>query len=468
MLTASHQSDLEGRRAYIYLNPEIQNVVNEHLEITQDPEFHRLLFVLDRLIKNAKIESNQTVYEIRSRIEQAIGNYQIFIAGKKVSRNEVRQILRFEDDPKLRLEAMHCYDELSRLVERDVKQMVIERNLIAQAMGYEHYGELGLLLQGLSHSQLCDWFTSIRQSTDSIYREHINRSAARLNQSSLHPQDLSYAFHRLNTFPDQYFPSQKLSEAIFWLGERINITDALSRVRFDYVDIPFQGICVTIHVPDDIRILIDPADGHSDYVTYFHEVGHAMHSSYMHQPYHIFRDEPGPFCEGMAQTLARFVEDPEFLNHFVNLPDEFVRMSKLSWGIYNIYYMRTLITQAEFEWEMYAHPQADLLEVWRAVQVENLKVPANETIAWANNIYWASYPFYLQNYLVAEMIASQTHLALQKSFGRAVHPDSGQWLKQTYWNPGGSVEWSDKIAQATGTPLSPDQLIQEMTWGHAL
>ncbi len=466
LLTASHQSELEGRRAKIYLNPQFQDIVEEYLNTTSNTEFRRLLLVLDRAIRLAKVESNQEVYAIRSRIEQAIGSYEISIGGKKAVRNEVRQILRFADDPKLRLAAFHCFDELSRSVEKDVKEMVVQRNSIARQMGYSHFGELGLALQGLSRDQLKEWFTAIVGSTASIYQSYLEDSARRLNQPALHLQDLAYTFYKFNSLPDEYFPSKKLSEAIFWLGERIRITEALARVRIDHADIPFQGICVTIHVPDDIRILVDTAESQADYGLFFHEVGHAMHSSYIYQPYHLFRDEPGPFCEGMAQTMARFADDPEFLVSFANVPEPLLRTNSRMWRASNIYHMLTLITQAEFEWQMYSNPETDLLDAWRTIQSEYLRVPAQDSLAWANNMYWASYPFYIQNYLVAEMIASQTHHTLNKTFGHSIHADAGDWLGRNYWNPGGSVEWSEKIANATGAELSTDQLILELVKGY--
>jgi hypothetical protein len=466
LLSPSDQSDLEGRRANIYLNQDIQNIVGEFINTTKDPEFHRILFVLDRLIKYAKVESNQSVYQLRSRIEQAVVNYPITIAGKKVTRTNIRQILRSEKDTKLRIEAFHCYDELSRLVENDVKELVVLRNSIAQEMGYAHFGDLGLILQGLNQTQIVEWFTAIIQETDSIYQSFLIESAEKLSISSLQLHDLSYAITQFKTLPDSYFLSNRLSESIYWLADRINITDALSRVRLDYIDIPFQGLCVTIHVPDDIRILINPADGHTFYVTFFHEIGHAMHSSYMTQPYHLFRDEPGPFCEGMAQTMARFVDDPEWLLSFAKLPEKLAEKYKLIWRTYNIYHMRTLITQAEFEWKMYAEPVSNLLNSLQTIQHEYLKVPSAETRAWADNIYWASYPFYVQNYVVAEMIASQTHLSLRKIFGHAIQEECGAWLAQNYWNPAGSIEWSDKILHSTGTVLSPDELILELVQGY--
>ncbi|HBG74807.1 MAG: hypothetical protein A2X25_07040 [Chloroflexi bacterium GWB2_49_20] len=466
LLSASDQFDLEVRRTNILLNKEIQDIVNEFLNTAENPVFRRVLLVLDRLIKDARVESNPSVYKLRSKIEQAIVNYPITIAGRKASRTDIRQILRTEKDIELRQEAFHCFDKLSELVEKDVKELVHRRNHIAQEMGYAHFGDLGLMLQGLSRTQLNEWFGSIIQKTDSTYQSFLSESAERLHQSNLYPQDLLFAVTQFKSLPDEYFTTTKLTKSIQWLADRIKLTEALARVRIDFVDIPFQGICVTIHVPDDIRILINPSNGQSYYSTFFHEIGHAMHSSFITQPYHLFRDEPGPFCEGMAETMARFVDDPEWLLNSANLPEEIAKQNKSIWRTSTVVHMRTLISQAEFEWRMYAEPEADFLNVFQTIKADYLKMPSDATLAWADNSYWTSYPFYVQNYVVAEMIASQTHLALRKFLGHTITAESGAWLAQNYWNSGGSIEWSEKILRSTGAILSPDELILELTKGY--
>jgi Peptidase family M3 len=465
LLSASNQFDLEVRRANILLDHKIQDIVDGFMNTAEDPLFRRVLVVLDRLIKYSKVESNQAVYQVRSKIEQAIVNYPIMIAGKRTTRTDARQILRTEKDAILRQEALHCYDGLSRLVEADLKELVLRRNSIAQEMGYEHFGVLGLGVQGLSRAQLKEWSDAIIQKTDSMYQSFIIESAEKLNQPRLRPQDLSFALTQFKTLPDIYFTSDKLIESIVWLADHLKLSEAVSRVRIDFVDIPFQGLCVTIHVPDVIRILINPSDGHSYYSTFFHEIGHAMHSSHITQPYHLLRDEVGPFCEGMADSMARFVDDPEWLLNWGKIPEEIVKQNKSVWRFSEMYEMRRLISLADFEWLMYADPEADLLNVFQSTRLDNLKVPSQETIAWADNSYWSSYPFYAQNYLVAEMIASQTHLTLRKLFGHVIQPESSTWLAQNYWNAGGSIEWGEKILQATGAYLSPNELILEMTKG---
>lgn len=465
LLSSSNQFDLEVRHAGILLDHKIQEVVDDFINTAEDPLFRRVLVVLDRLIRYSKVESNQSVYQIRSKIEQAIVNYPIIISGKKTTRTDARQILRTETDGKLRLQALHCYDDLSRLVQADLKELVLRRNSIAREMGYEHFGVIGLGVQGLSRELLKSWFEPILQKTDSMYQDFLVESAQKLKQPRLNPQDISYALTQFKTLPDVYFTSDKLIESIVWLADRLKLSEAVSRVRIDFVDIPFQGLCVTIHVPDVIRILINPSDGHSYYSTFFHEVGHAMHSSHISQPYHLLRDEVGPFCEGMAESMARFVDDPEWLLKWGKIPEGIVKQNKSVWRVGEIYEMRRLISLADFEWQMYADPEADLLNVFQGAREANLKLSAQETIAWADNSYWSSYPFYAQNYLVAEMIASQTHLTLRKLFGHAITPESSNWLKENYWNIGGSIEWGEKIRRATSANISPDELILEMIKG---
>ncbi len=212
LLSPVDQVDLEARRAAIFLDPKIQAIIETYINSTRDPVFRRLLLVLERLIKYSRVESNSSVYQVRSRIEQAIINYPITIAGKKATRTDARQILRTEKDGKLREAAFHCYDELSHQVQDDLKTLVLLRNSIAQEMGYAHFGVLGLGVQGLTWAQLNEWFDDINVLTESMYRAFLAESTEKLHQDRLHPQDLLYAMTAFKTLPDSYFPSDKLIE----------------------------------------------------------------------------------------------------------------------------------------------------------------------------------------------------------------------------------------------------------------
>lgn len=462
LLSAEDQNSLETRRAACLLDPSIRDIISEFKGHAHDPILKRLTLVFERLVLSAQIESDITIYPLRTEIEQSIINYPMVILGQPVTRTDVREILRRESDPGLREEARSCFDDLSRQLAPRLVQLIQRRNELAGKLGYENYAVLALFLQGLDRSSMSQWFDTLLQNTDNIYSEFLDESRQNLGQDRLHPQDLDYVLNRFKTPPDEYFSRSNLMPSIQLLAKEIGLAEALDTIRIDFVDIPWQGLCVTVHGPDDIRILMNPSDGHVFYPTFFHEVGHGMHSRHIKQELHVFNDEPGPFCEGMADTMARFVDDYDWLKAYSGMPERQARQSANNWSHRVNLQLRKQIGLAEFEWQMYTVRSDDFLDIYRSVMSSCLGVSHQEIEAWANNMFWTSYPFYVQNYVLSEMIASQTHAALKNAFGRAIHPQSGVWLKQNYWMLGGSIEWSDKIKKATGIPLSPNQLIQDI------
>lgn len=465
LLSPEAQNDLEAQRANLLLNEHASAAAAEVMNTVADPFLRRMATVFDRSIRAARVESNQAVYALRTRIEQAVINYPITVDGRSVTRTDLKQILRTEPDGEVRREAWLAMAGLSRLVEADVIELVSRRNALARDLGYAHYGDLGLALQVLVWDPLRAWFDRIVESTGAAHARFLERGADCLRQPVLYPWDLDYAASRLTTLADKYFPRDELLTSVRWLAERLDLGDAVGGIRTDFVDIPWGGLCVTVHAPDDVRILMNPSDGHRYYETLFHEYGHGLHSRRVGQPVHVFRDEPGPFCEGMACTLARFADEPDFLASRSGLAATALREHRLGWRDQMSLHLRRLIGQARFEYSLYTDPQARLLEVFRTSMSDSLGVSFEAAQAWADNLYWTSYPLYVQNYVVAELITSQTHAALRRELGATIHPVTGAWLTRHYWAQGGSVEWPEKVAQATGTPLAPDQLIRELTGG---
>jgi len=461
-LSAEDQNSLETRRAACLLDPALRDIIAEYKGHAQDPILNRLISVFERLVLSAQIESDITIYPLRTEIEQLIINYPMIVRGQPVTRTDLREILRKESDPGLRKEASSCFDDLSRQLAPLLVQLIKSRNELAQKLGYANYAVLALFLQGLDRSSLSQWFDALLQKTDDIYSKFLDESRQNLGQDRLHSQDLDYALSSFKTPPDEYFSRRNLISSIQLLAKEIGLAEALETIRIDFVDIPWQGLCVTVHGPEDIRILMNPSDGHVFYPTFFHEVGHGMHWHHIQQELHVFNDEPGPFCEGMADTMARFVDDYDWLRKYSGMPDDLARQSVSNWPHRVNLQIRKQIGLAEFEWQMYTTRSDDYLDIYRSVMSRCLGVSYQKIEAWADNMFWTSYPFYVQNYVLSEMIASQTHASLKNTFGRALHSQSGVWLIQNYWSPGGSIEWSDKIKIATGIPLSPYQLIRDI------
>ena len=71
-----------------------------------------------------------------------------------------------------------------------------------------------------------------------------------------------------------------------------------------------------------------------------------------------------------------------------------------------------------------------------------------------NDIIYVSYPLYLQNYLLADMIACQIHQTLKEKFGDdyAFNKNVGPYL-ETFYKDGEYYTWQNRLIKGTGKEL---------------
>jgi peptidyl-dipeptidase A len=233
-------------------------------------------------------------------------------------------------------------------------------------------------------------------------------------------------------------------------------------------DIPFGGLCFTIRVPDDIRIICTPKEGYPYFRTVFHEYGHALHAAFNRQSNYFFKREWGAFNEGMAETLAYFTHHDEWLRQLTNYEAAQIAHYQREYSIRRILRLRNLIAQARFEIEAYDNPGADLDRLIAEYEARYLLIPVNLTPRWAAVSFPTTHPIYRQNYLIADLIAAQTHAAIKEQFGAFFQlPADGKaavfsFLRENYFTSGAALDWTEKIRRATGQPLKADALVAEL------
>jgi peptidyl-dipeptidase A len=354
---------------------------------------------------------------------------------------------------------------LAAEVEADVIELMRRRNRIAQSLGYDDYWALALALNGLAPEQVQALLAQLAHATEPAYRACLSEWASQLGVAEIRPWDLSFAQHQLAGPPDSLLPRSDSVAASLALAESLGLAEAARAVRVDYADIPFGGLCFGVRLPDDVRILAGPLAGQGDYATMFHEFGHALHARYRRAPTPILRDEPAPFNEGVACTLQRFAADAG-----PGLSPGAAEAHQRSWAQALLVRLRTFTGLATFEHAAYAalaQADGDPLDLGllyrRSMQAALLiEWPAEAT--WADNPCWTLFPAYVQNYVVAEAIASQTHAALRRDLGShgLRRPEAGQWLAERYWQPAGTVEWTEKVEQATGARLGVEEIVTDL------
>ncbi len=117
-----------------------------------------------------------------------------------------------------------------------------------------------------------------------------------------------------------------------------------------------------------------------------------------------------------------------------------------------------------FEIELYKNPDANACTIWNNLYKKYLFIEGinkSKRIAYSHYI---SYPIYMQNYLLAEIISWQVHQDLFTKFGPNYSSNTaiGEYLRKNYWKDGENIRWNEKLRQTTGKYLDIDGYLNEI------
>lgn len=153
----------------------------------------------------------------------------------------------------------------------------------ARELGFDSYRALFTNIVGLDYERLAQHADSFLQRTDAAYLGSLASIAARelpdVPRSELHHADYFF-FQRIPSL-DKFFPMQGVmttyAMAMSDLGIRV---EQQKNIYIDDEVRPLKhprAACFRINPPDDVRLLVAPIGGAYDYMTLFHEAGHAQH-----------------------------------------------------------------------------------------------------------------------------------------------------------------------------------------------
>jgi hypothetical protein len=202
-----------------------------------------------------------------------------------------------------------------------------------------------------------------------------------------------------------------------------------------------------------------------------HELGHGMQSMMTTVEHPILKGYEwclGNICpaymEGTAELLVNFVTNVEWMRRYAGMSEEDVRKKKILAKEYHPAYLRWRMRNFMFEIALYRNLDREPGELYREMTQEYLMVDAQSDAPYSlsNSIMYVSYPVYLQNYIIGEMMAWQVHAALQDRFG-ADYPfnaNVGEYLKENLWKDGVLHPWQDRVRMATGKTLDVEGYLE--------
>jgi len=457
--------------------------------LISDSMLNRQLDVLYRsfLMAKADTEKLNTMIRMGTVIEQKYGNFRTEIKGKKLSDNDVEDILRNSKDIKYQKEVWEAQKKIGRVVAEDVIKLVKLRNEVAKDLGFRNYHEMSLTLSDQDPrevSKLFDEldsltrnaFAQVKGDIDNYFIKYYNLKS----KDELMPWNYQNRFFQeapkiYNLDIDKFYKDKKLDSLTltFYDGIGLPVDDMLK--MSDLFERPGKNqhaFCTDIDNEGDVRVLCNIKPNSIWMNTMLHEFGHAVYDKNIDRnlPF-ILRDPAHTFTtEAIAMMFGRFSSNPQWIKDMMGISDE--EKLKIADNCFKNLRLEQLVfsrwTQVmyRFEKEMYLNPDQDLNKLWwdLAEQYQLLKRPAGrDEPDWATKIHIATYPCYYHNYLLGELLASQLYYYIVKNIVKSQDykfqsfvgkPEIGIYLKEKIFMPGARWYWNEMIEKATGEKLT--------------
>jgi len=457
--------------------------------LISDSLLNRQLDVLYRAFLMSKADTSKlnAIVRLQSTIEQKYGNFRTEFKGKKLSDNDVEEILRNSKNPNEQKEVWMAQKKIGNLVAEDMKKLAKMRNEVAKDLGFNTYHEMSLTLSDQDPREVRKLFDELDSLTKNAYAkvkgdidDYFVKYYSLKSKDELMPWNYQNRFFQeapkiYDIDLDQYYAGKNLETLTitYFDGIGLPIDDMIK--NSDLYEKPGKNqhaFCTDIDNAGDVRVLCNVKSNSYWANTILHEFGHAVYDKntdlnlpfMLREPAHMFT------TEAIAMIFGRMSKNPQWLKDIAGISEE--EKVKIAENCYKTLRLEQLVfsrwsqVMYRFEKEMYKNPDQDLNKLWwdLAEKYQLMKRPEGRNEPdWATKIHIALYPCYYHNYLMGELLASQLFyyiaanilksddLKLQSFAGKK---EVGSYLKERIFMPGSRWYWNEMIEKATGEKLT--------------
>jgi peptidyl-dipeptidase A len=454
-----------------------------------DSLLNRQLDVLYRSFLMAKADTGKLNAMVRmgTVIEQKYGNFRTEVKGRKLSDNDVEEVLSSSKDVKYQKEVWEAQKKIGSVVADDVKKLVKLRNEVAKDLGFKNYHEMSLTLSDQDPKEVSGLFdeldsltrksfTQVKGDIDAYFVKYYNLKS----KDELMPWNYQNRFFQAapkiyDVDLDKYYKDKNLETLTseFYAGIGLPLEDMLK--NSDLYEKPGKNqhaFCTDIDNAGDVRVLCNVKSNQYWMNTMLHEFGHAVYDKNIDTslPF-ILRDPAHTFTtEAIAMMFGRFSSNPQWLKDVAGISEE--EKMKIAETCFKTLRLEQLVfsrwaqVMYRFEKEMYKNPDQDLNKLWWDLveKYQMMKRPEGRNEPdWATKIHIATYPCYYHNYLLGELLASQLYYYIVgnviksgdfKFQSFAGNKEVGTYLREKIFMPGSRWYWNEMIEKATGEKLT--------------
>lgn len=482
---ADLKAELDTELRFLLNSPEVYKKLLAWEKDSHEPEAKRQLNVLIRAFKQNQIPKKilEEMSQKEAALAQSYANFRPELDGKKLSENEIREILKNENDPTKRKKTWEASKKIGAVLAPQILALVHLRNQGAQALGYSDYFQMQLDLQEVDGKWLLKTLDDLSARSDKAYSQVLSEINERLSSrfsvavSELGPWAWSEPFCQEDPLDsqelDQLVEGVDIAKASAQFYEKMGIDVHPILDRSDMYERPGKNqhaFCMNLDREGDVRTLNNVQSSIKWLETVLHELGHAIYELGFDQKLPWLLREPPHMIptEAMALIAGRQAYRYEALAQLVGAHKEPLRKkAEESLRRRQLIFSRWVLVMTAFESELYRDPSQDLNRLWWTCVEKYQKItpPKNRQnqFDWATKYHIGLAPVYYFSYLLGEMFASSIQESLMKECGARDlnHPKAGAFLQRKLFNPGNRMSWSELVQHVTGKPLSADAWLKE-------
>lgn len=453
----------------------------------KDPISKRQLNVLIRAFKQ-NIIPQSLVEEIaikEAALLYAYANFRTKLDGKILSDNDIRDILKKENDTEVRKKAWNASKEIGMELAPKILELVQLRNKAAHSLGYKDYFQMQLELQEVDETWLFQTLDALSTQSEAAYENTIKKIEKQqcqrfgVSASELGPWAWCEPFGQEDPLDskelDTLVGEIDICDASIKYFQKMGIDVVPILNRSDMYERPGKNqhaFCINVDRNSDVRTLNNVKQTIKWMEVVLHELGHAIYEiGFDGKLPWLLREPPHMITtEAMALIAGRQAYLPESLQHLItNAKDKktLIDKAKESLKRRQLIFSRWVLVMSYFERELYRNPKQDLNKLWWQLVKRYQKIPMPENregkCDWAAKYHIGLAPVYYFSYLLGEMFASAIEETLQRETGSShlATKQAGDFLQKKLFLPGNSMKWNTLIEHVIGKPLSADAWIHQ-------
>lgn len=322
-------------------------------------------------------------------------------------------------------------------------------------------------LSGINLTELAAQCRGFLSDTDAMWTE-VHADLVKKNLK-IPPRDATradaLALFRAPQF-DAYFPAKEMESAVLGQTRHMGIDPlADGRIRIDLEERPgkrARAFCAPVQVPDEVNLVLRPHGGQSDWTTFLHELGHALHFAYM-RPDLPFEERwvgDNSITEAYAMLFDHRMQDRGWLSKYSELGNLRVESYLRAAGIEELHFLRRYCAKLLYEVELYGGgtPWSSIPDLF----VDILGTATRFGYQKADAFVDVDPRFYSARYLRAWQLQALLNETLTQSFDSDWYrnPRTGPWMTGSLFGEGQRETAGELATRVSGKTLGFGPLVQ--------